>query len=109
MAIDRSELRRIAELARLRLSEPEVERLTRDCGAILEYFETIHDVGPDSGGPMAGGVRLAPLREDRADCDPLLRPLAEMAPAWRGGYFVLPRLPAMDAEVEDDSRPGPRR
>lgn len=109
MAIERSELRRIAELARLRLSEPEVERLTRDCGAILEYFETIRDVGPDSGGPIAAGARLAPLREDRADCDPLLRPLAEMAPAWRDGYFVLPRLPAMDTAAEDESQPGARR
>lgn len=109
MAIDRSELRRIADLARLRLSESEVERLTRDCGAILEYFETIRDVGADSDGPTAGEDRPAPLREDRADCDPLLSPLAEMAPAWRDGYFVLPRLPAMDAEAEDESQPGPRR
>lgn len=109
MAIDRSELRRIAELARLRLSEPEVERLTRDCGAILEYFETIRDVGPEGGGQSAGVGRAAPLREDRADCDSLLSPLAELAPAWRDGYFVLPRLPAMDAEAEDESQPGPPR
>ena len=101
MAIERSDLLRIAELARLSLSDAETDRLTRDCQAILEYFETIRGIGTGTDEPeVAEGP--APLREDRADCDPLAAPLDAMAPAWRDGYFVLPRLPAMDAEVGED-------
>ena len=101
MAIDRSDLRRIAELARLSLSEVETERLTQDCQAILEYFETIRGIGAGTDEPT-GTDLAAPLREDRTDCDPLEGPLDELAPAWRDGYFVLPRLPAMDAEAGED-------
>jgi aspartyl-tRNA(Asn)/glutamyl-tRNA(Gln) amidotransferase subunit C len=103
MSIEQSELRKIAELARLRLSEGEAERLIRDCEAILNYFEAIREVESEDGATTAGSERTAPLREDRADCDPLRSPLSEMAPAWRDGYFVLPRLPAMDVETEGES------
>ena len=102
MAIDRSDLRRIAELARLSLSKAETERLTRDCRAILEYFETIRAVGTGTDEPT-GADPATPLRDDRAECDPLEGPLDELAPAWREGYFVLPRLPAMDGEAGDDA------
>jgi len=100
MAIDRSELRRIAELARLSLSEAETERLTRDCQAILQYFETIRGIG--IGADEAEEAELpAPLRKDRIDSDPLEGTLEALAPAWRDGYFVIPRLPAMDGEAND--------
>jgi aspartyl-tRNA(Asn)/glutamyl-tRNA(Gln) amidotransferase subunit C len=101
MAIDRSDLSRIAELARLSLSEAEAERLTQDCQAILQYFETIRGIGAD-GDESEAAERAAPLREDRTDCDPLEGRLDELAPAWRDGYFVLPRLPAMDGETGED-------
>lgn len=106
MAIDRSTIRQIAELARLRLSEAETERLTRDCGAILEYFETIREIESDDTSTVST-ERPAPLREDRPDGDPLQIPLSAMAPEWRGGYFVLPRLPAMDTEDEGEPPAGP--
>jgi aspartyl/glutamyl-tRNA(Asn/Gln) amidotransferase C subunit len=101
MVIDRSVLQRIAELARLSLSEAETQRLTQDCQAILQYFETIRGIGAGADA-MKGAERPAPLREDRTDCDPLEGPLDALAPAWRDGYFVLPRLPAMDGEAGDD-------
>ena len=101
MTIDRSDVRRIADLARLSLSEAETERLNQDCRAILEYFETIRGVGTGTAEPT-GADPTPPLRADRTDCDLLEGTLAEMAPAWRDGYFVLPRLPAMDAEAGDD-------
>lgn len=106
MAIDRSTIRRIAQLSRLRLSDAETERLTRDCVAILEYFETIREIESD-GASSASTERPAPLREDRPDGDTLQRPPSEMAPAWRDGYFVLPRLPAMDAEEDAEAPAGP--
>ncbi len=100
MAIDRSELLRIAELARLSLSEAETERLTQDCQAILQYFETIRGIG--TGTDETEAAEWPPsLREDRTDGDTLEGALEALAPAWRDGYFVIPRLPAMDGEADD--------
>jgi aspartyl-tRNA(Asn)/glutamyl-tRNA(Gln) amidotransferase subunit C len=105
MAIAREELERIARLARLQLAEDEAERLTRDCVAILRYFETLRELALDDVAAADSPADEAPLREDRANGDPLLRPLAELASAWRDGFFVLPRLPAMDAGPGSGAEP----
>lgn len=98
MTVDRMDLERIAELARLRLSEEELLRLTRDCQAILAYFEAIRSLDVSDAAPVGTLEKPTPVREDCVGGDRLERAPAEIAPAWRDGYFVLPRLPAMDAE-----------
>ncbi|NIR46839.1 MAG: hypothetical protein GWN99_20665 [Gemmatimonadetes bacterium] len=97
--IDRSEIERIAELARLQLGGEEAADLARDCGRILEHFETIRQLevdGVETPGVPGGS---APVREDRVDGVRLARRPEDMAPAWRDGYYVLPRLPAMDGTL----------
>ena len=102
MTISRDELDKIAALAQLELSEEEADGLTRDCQAILEYFEVIREV--DTGDAVVDGSadRSAPLREDRIDSDPLREKLEDLAPDWREAYFILPRLPALDADALGD-------
>ncbi len=109
MALERSDLLKVAELARLELSEPELEQLTRDCRAILEYFGALRELDLTGVEPWTGAGEGAPLREDRTECDPLQRTPEELAPAWRDGFFVLPRLPAMEAESwqSDEAEEGP--
>lgn len=97
MTIERDELEGIADLARLELGAAEIEALVRECKAILEHFEAIHRVDVSQSGGVDGELPLL-VREDAVECDVLKRSLAEIAPAWREGFFVLPRLPAMDAE-----------
>ncbi len=98
MGIDRSDVEKVAELARLRLDEDELDGLTRDCQSILGFFEAIRRVDVESAEPAGALDHAAPTREDGVDQDPLTEPLDRMAPAWREGYFVLPRLPALDAK-----------
>jgi aspartyl-tRNA(Asn)/glutamyl-tRNA(Gln) amidotransferase subunit C len=100
MTIDRTDLERIAELARLQLSEEELRKFTRDCQAILAYFEAIRGLDVTDAAPAGALENPTPMREDSVGGDRLERAPAEIAPAWREGYFVLPRLPAMDAEGE---------
>ncbi len=97
MTINRADVEKVAALARLQLEDEELEALTRDCQSILEFFEAIRDA--DVEGAIATGVleHPAPCRDDRIERDRLERPPAETAPDWRDGYFVLPRLPALDA------------
>ncbi|NIR44105.1 MAG: hypothetical protein GWN99_06265 [Gemmatimonadetes bacterium] len=94
--IDKREIERIAELARLQLDAEEAAGLARDCGRILEHFAKIRELDADGSGSPGAPEGAAPLREDRVDGVPLARGPEEMAPAWRDGYYVLPRLPAMD-------------
>lgn len=97
MTIKRADIERVAALARLELDDSELDALTRDCRSILEFFEAIRDVDIEGAAPIGALERAAPARADRVEHDRLERPPAEMAPDWREGYFVLPRLPALDA------------
>jgi aspartyl/glutamyl-tRNA(Asn/Gln) amidotransferase C subunit len=100
--IDRHEIERIAALARLQLDDNEAAALARDCQRILEHFETIGELDLDSAESSDAAEGSASLREDRVDSVPLARRPEEMAPAWRDGYYVLPRLPAMDGGLPDE-------
>lgn len=93
MTIERAQLEKIAKLARLQLDDDELDRLTHDCRLILDYFETVRALTST----LAGGDDAStPLREDRVSPDRLSGSPADIAPSWRDGFFILPRLPALD-------------
>lgn len=96
--IDASEVRRIAELARLELDDREVERFARDLEEILSHFRELGRLDlEEEEGPE--GRELEPhLRADVPDADPLAHGPGETAPDWRDGFFVVPRLAALDAD-----------
>jgi len=103
MTIKRTEVEEVAALARLELDDDELDALTRDCRSILAFFEAIRDVDVEGAIPAGALERPAPARDDRVEHDRLQRSPAQMAPDWREGYFVLPRLPALDArDAADD-------
>lgn len=106
MGVTREEVEHVARLARLRLGQGEVASLADDLAGILEHMEALAGVAvdPDDGD---GGVPVhdgpAPLRSDGgASPDALLRPPSELAPLWDEGFFLVPRLPGMEAEEEGD-------
>ena len=82
----------------LRLCEAE---LADRGGGVLERVSiAVGDLSSVEPWTAAGGG--APLRDDRVDPDPLFRAPEALAPVWRDGLFVLPRLPAMEAEAWED-------
>jgi aspartyl-tRNA(Asn)/glutamyl-tRNA(Gln) amidotransferase subunit C len=93
MGVDAAELARIAALARLRLEPAEMERLRLQLDDILAHIEKLLaiDVAPEQAAPLALPAAAA-VRADEPDADPLLRPLAEIAPEWRDGFFTVPRV-----------------
>lgn len=94
--IDERKVREVARLARLRLGDAEAERLAEDMSGILAHFDAldrVEDQG-DSEGPQ--GRDLEPrTRADAPGPDPLATGPEDLAPDWRGGFFVVPRLPAL--------------
>jgi aspartyl-tRNA(Asn)/glutamyl-tRNA(Gln) amidotransferase subunit C len=95
MGVEAEELRRIAALARLRLSPEEMVRLQLQLADILEHIEQLLaiDVEPHLEAPLALPATEA-IRDDVPGADPLERPLEEMAPGWREGFFTVPRVRA---------------
>ena len=91
--IERAEVERIAELARLELSDAEAVRMTADIQAILGYVAALDALDTRGVEPTTHAVPLAtPLRDDRAAAalDPD-RALAN-APAREGFAFVVPKV-----------------
>lgn len=102
MRIDPADIERAVALSRLELSPKELDRLTRELETILQRFEAIRDLGPDPVAPAVEGHEPFELRPDDPGPDPLMRPVEEMAPEWREGFFLLPRLPLLRRTAEDE-------
>ncbi len=96
MTIDDDVVRHIAALAELALDEAEIARLSAQLESIVQFVAQLREV-PSAG--VAGEVVVGPpsvvLREDRVDPVPLRYPLADMAPEFEDGFFVVPRLGGM--------------
>lgn len=105
------QVRHVAELARLELSEEEVERLSEEMGRVLSRFaeleaaerEECGDAGARPGEAAAGEDGGGSLREDRPDADRLQRGAAEEAPEWRDGFFLVPRLEALGGDGDSEA------
>lgn len=95
--VSREEVLHVARLARLRLTEREIETFTRQLNGILAHVEELESAHGPGSFVAAGGA--APLRADRTGPDPLHAPPASVAPEWVDGFFTVPRLPALDADA----------
>lgn len=101
MAISREEVLEIAALARLRLSDDEVERFSGQLSSILRHIDALAEVDLEGGEPSTLVESQAPLRPDDAALeaagpDVLAFPLTQLAPAFERGLFTVPRLSALD-------------
>lgn len=79
-----------------------------DLGKILLRLEALDRIELEGVAPLeALFERSAPLRADEVGAEPLARPLAELAPAWEEGFFVVPRVAALDGEAQLDVEVAP--
>ena len=90
MNIDRDEARRVAELAHLEFDDAGLDRMASEMTKILSYIDQLREV--DASGFEERDVTVTPLREDepRSSIDRELA--AKNAPAWRDGFFVVPKV-----------------
>ena len=86
----------MADLANLRLSDGEIERLSHDLDEILTHIEQLNELDTSGVEPMAqvlyDAEETATLREDR-EVTPLSNQDAlANAPASGAGYFKVPKV-----------------
>jgi aspartyl-tRNA(Asn)/glutamyl-tRNA(Gln) amidotransferase subunit C len=88
--IDRDQVLHVARLARLRLSDEEVERMTGELSQILEHVEKMNELDLDGVEPTSHVVELQNvLREDvPRPCLPRERALEQAPDVAEGGFRV---------------------
>ncbi len=93
MAITREEVRRVANLARLRLEAAEEDRLVTDLSHILDAFERLRSVDTTSVSPTSQLEDVtAWLRPDEVTNPPGGESLLDNAPARDGRLFRVPKI-----------------
>ena len=93
MALTTDDVRWVAQLARLRLSEAELADMTRDLGAIVEYVEQLRSLDTKDVEPLAHALDVRDVfRDDEpAPSLPVDEALAN-APARKGDFFRVPAV-----------------
>lgn len=96
MKLTDKDVRYVANLANLHLSEEEIARMVHDLGSILEHMDRLSGIDTEGVAPMAQVLyeadETATLRPD-VERAPLGSALAlENAPVAGNGYFKVPRV-----------------
>ena len=90
MTLSIEEARRIAALARLRLSGDEERLFAAQLGKVVDYIDQLRDQRWEE---PAGGHLATPEAEDRVGADSLPREVVlDNAPARRDGFVVVPAV-----------------
>jgi aspartyl-tRNA(Asn)/glutamyl-tRNA(Gln) amidotransferase subunit C len=91
--ITADEVRELALLARLRLSEDEVARMTTDLDAILDYVDALRALDTSAVEPMTHAVPFdCPLRVDEVRPSLPVEEALANAPRREGSFFQVPRI-----------------
>lgn len=108
--ITSNEVRELALLARLRLTEDEVARLTTDLDAILDYVDALRALDTSAVEPMTHAVPFdCPLRPDQAGPSLPVEEVLANAPRREGSFFQVPRIvpgPSGGTAGADAAEPG---
>lgn len=92
MAVTHDDVRNIAALARLAVPPERLDALVTELNGILGHMEALARVPAADMNAMSAavaGMRVAP---DLGPAVGLERAPSSFAPAWRDGFFLVPRL-----------------
>ncbi|NOX53786.1 MAG: Asp-tRNA(Asn)/Glu-tRNA(Gln) amidotransferase subunit GatC [Planctomycetes bacterium] len=91
--LTREEVEKVAVLARLKLSDTELDRFTAQLGKVLEYVAILNEVNTDDVEPMAHAVEMKNVFRDDVPTPSLSREQAlANAPKTDGKFFLVPQI-----------------
>jgi aspartyl-tRNA(Asn)/glutamyl-tRNA(Gln) amidotransferase subunit C len=102
VAVTIDDVRHIATLARLGLTDQRAALLVGELNTILGHMDVLSKVNTEGVEEAIGvGARGLPLRADSGPPIPLARSLDAFAPALRDGFFLVPRLSTHESAEEE--------
>ncbi|MGQ0767214.1 MAG: Asp-tRNA(Asn)/Glu-tRNA(Gln) amidotransferase subunit GatC [Gemmatimonadota bacterium] len=91
MSVTPDEVRHVARLARIAVSDEEVEKYARDLSSIVGHMAALERADVPAGGESGGSNAVLRGDEPRPAVEGTIVH-AEFAPEWRDGFFLVPRL-----------------
>jgi len=99
MSVTHEEVLKIARLAELDVDEATLPVLTEQMSRILEFVAQIGAVpASESAKPFVAGPDAVSFRVDEVKPWPLAFGPSELAPAFRSGFFLVPKLGQFEEE-----------
>lgn len=93
MALDQATVARIANLARIKVSEDELQAWATDLSAIITFVEQLGEVNVDGVEPMTGvGDFSLPLRPDVVTDGGYADVVTSNAPNGAHGFYTVPKV-----------------
>ena len=87
------DVRHVAKLARLHMTDPELARFTQQLGTILHYVNKISELDVTSVEPMAHALPIHNVLRDDVVGEPLpLEKVLQNAPERDGDFFAVPKI-----------------
>ena len=93
MSINREEIRKMAHLSRINVSQQEVEQVEKKLVGILDLIEKMQEVDTDSIEPMSHALDInQPLREDKVTEKDIRDKSLSLAPHSEQSLFIVPQV-----------------
>jgi aspartyl-tRNA(Asn)/glutamyl-tRNA(Gln) amidotransferase subunit C len=93
MSVDANAVRRIAHLARIAVSEDEIEHLKGELNAMLAFVEQLSEVDVTGVEPMTSVTPMAmKKRTDEVTDGEIAEDIVKNAPATDDNFFLVPKV-----------------
>lgn len=93
MSITKETVKKVASLARLRLSEPEIDKYAGQLNKIVGFIEQLNEVNTDNVDPLPSPVDIKlGMRKDAVNDGACADAVLANAPEAVEGFFVVPKV-----------------
>ena len=91
--ISSSDVRKVAQLARLELPDDQIEKYTAQIEEILSYVDQLQEINTKNVSPTTRAVEVVnAMREDLVDVRCLREDILNQAPHREGDFFRVPKI-----------------
>ncbi len=91
--IDREQVHKVANLARLELTPEEEEKFTIQLGSIIDYFQQLSELDISGVSPTTRAIDVSNVtRADNLQPDPNREAILQNAPEQEGDFFKVPKI-----------------
>ncbi len=93
MSIDKKIVSNVADLAKLKLNDSDLETISKELSKVLTWIESLNEVDTSSVEPIANiiGQKLS-FREDEVTDGNYQEKILKNAPEKSSGFFVVPKV-----------------